>query len=144
MHLCNKDVSGFMSVGKSQESRDSKNSYNNPGFWNAIDSLIQQSQVIIDRPKGTRHPRYQTILYPLDYGYLADTAAMDGHGIDIWRGTIVPAGVVAVICTVDLLKKDSEMKILLGCTPEEAAIVYRFHNNSDFMKGILIIRPGEA
>lgn len=116
----------------------------NPGFWEAVDSLVQHTQIIIDRPKGTKHPRFQTILYPLDYGYLSGTASMDGHGIDIWQGTLFPAAVNAVICTVDLLKKDSEVKILIGCTPEEMETVYRFHNNSEFMKGILIKRPAAA
>lgn len=115
--------------------------YNQSGFWNAIDSLVQQSKIVIDRPKGTTHPRFETILYPLDYGYLADTTSMDGHGIDVWQGTINPATATAIVCTVDLLKKDSEMKILLGCTPEEMETVYRFHNQSEFMNGILVIRP---
>jgi len=41
---------------------------------------------------------------------------------------------------VDLMKRDSEIKILIGCTEEEKAIVYRTHNETEFMKGILINR----
>lgn len=37
------------------------------------------------------------------------------------------------------MKKDSEIKILIGCT-EEKAIVYETHNETKYMKGILIRR----
>ena len=46
----------------------------------------------------------------------------------------------AIICTVDLMKRDSEIKLLIGCTEEEINTVYEFHNDSEFMKGILIRR----
>ena len=41
---------------------------------------------------------------------------------------------------IDLMKKDSEIKLLIGCTEEEMKTVYNFHNDSEFMKGILIRR----
>lgn len=44
------------------------------------------------------------------------------------------------MCTVDLMKKDSEIKILIGCTKEEKEIIYEPHNESKYMKGILIER----
>ena len=40
----------------------------------------------------------------------------------------------------DLMKKDAEIKLLIGCTEEEKAIVYETHNETEFMKGILIRR----
>jgi len=42
---------------------------------------------------------------------------------------------------VDLGKRDSEIKILLGCTEQELEIVNEVHNETQFMKGILIERP---
>ena len=42
--------------------------------------------------------------------------------------------------TVDWMKRDSEIKILIGCTEEEKEIVYKTHNETEFMKGILIRR----
>ena len=44
------------------------------------------------------------------------------------------------MCIVDLIKKDSEIKILIGCTEEEKATVYKAHNETPFMKGVLIRR----
>ena len=92
-------------------------------FWEGIDRLVEQSEIIIDRPKGSAHPRYPDYIYPLDYGYLKDTSSMDGGGIDVWVGS-GERKLDAIVCTVDLLKKDSEIKILIGCTEEEKTIVY--------------------
>ena len=113
---------------------------NNPAFWQALDRLISASDIVIDRPKGSAHPRFPSRIYPLDYGYLAGTASMDGDGIDLWRGTAPAQRLDAVVCTVDLMKRDSEIKLLIGCTEDEKAAVMRWHNDSDMMKAILIER----
>jgi len=42
-------------------------------FWDAIDSLVHKSQIVIDRPKGSHHPKFSEIIYPVDYGYLKNT-----------------------------------------------------------------------
>ena len=112
---------------------------NNPEFWETVDKLVQSSEITIDRPKGTAHPRYPSFIYPLDYGYLKNTSSPDGSGIDVWVGSS-GKGVDAIICTVDLMKKDSEIKILIGCTEEEKRTVFQTHNETEFMKGILIRR----
>jgi len=108
-------------------------------FWQALDLLVAEHELVIDRPKGSVHPRYPDCIYSLDYGYLRGTASSDGGGFDVWRGT-ADTGVVAIRVTVDLVKRDSEIKILLGCTEDEIEIVNQAHNNSEFMKGILIRR----
>ena len=112
----------------------------NPAFWAAIDRLVETSSVVIDRLKGSAHPRFPDFVYPVDYGYLAETTSMDGGGIDVWRGTDESIGVDAIMCTVDLMKRDSEIKILLNCNEAEKALVYKKHNESEYMKGILIRR----
>ena len=112
---------------------------NNHDFWRALDELVAGSDIVIDRPKGSPHPRYPDFIYRLDYGYLNGTTSMDGAGIDVWVGS-GEKKVDAVMCIVDLMKKDSEIKILIGCTEEEKAIVYETHNETPFMKGILIRR----
>ena len=112
----------------------------NNEFWQAIDSLASSGGIVIDRPKGSSHPKYPDCIYPVDYGYLENTTSMDGGGIDVWRGSLTSNTVDSIICTVDLMKKDSEIKLLMGCTEEETKIIYEFHNNSEFMKGILIKR----
>ncbi|MCL2672424.1 MAG: inorganic pyrophosphatase [Clostridiales bacterium] len=108
-------------------------------FWAALNKLVSDSKLVIDRPKGSRHPRYPNLVYPVDYGYLENTASMDGGGIDVWQGTGGDS-VGAVICTVDLLKRDSEIKILIGCSETETRLILDAHNDSEYMKGILVTR----
>ena len=109
-------------------------------FWKAVDVLVSSGEIVIDRPKGSVHPRFPNIKYEVDYGYIENTSSMDGGGIDVWLGSLADKQVTAIICTVDLMKKDSEIKLLIGCTEEEIDTVYEFHNDSEFMKGILIRR----
>ena len=111
----------------------------NNDFWKVLDELVSNSEIIIDRPKGTTHPKFPNFVYQVDYGYLKDTSSMDGAGIDVWVGS-AEKKIDAIMCIVDLMKKDSEIKILIGCTEEEKDIVYKTHNETKFMKGILIRR----
>ncbi|TWH56466.1 inorganic pyrophosphatase [Desulfitobacterium sp. LBE] len=112
----------------------------NDNFWVAIDKMVSESKIVIDRPKGTVHPRFSNFIYKVDYGYLDNTASMDGGGIDVWVGTDKRKQTDAIMCIVDLMKRDSEIKILIGCTEDEKEIVYQTHNETEYMKGILIRR----
>lgn len=112
----------------------------NEGFWAALNRLAAETEIVIDRPKGSRHPRYEDFIYIADYGYLKNTMSSDGSGIDVWRGTDPGMRLDAVICTVDLVKRDSEIKLLIGCTEREKNGIFSFHNSGEFMKGIMIRR----
>ena len=112
-------------------------------FWSRLDELVAAHRIAIDRPKGALHPRYPEIVYPLDYGYLENTASGDAKEIDVWRGSMAPGLLVGVICTVDVLKRDTEIKLLLGCTASEIDIVKEFHNNSGSMSGLVVMRSDE-
>ena len=111
----------------------------NEDFWKALDELVSNSEIVIDRPRGSAHPRFPNFIYKVDYGYLKDTASMDGLGIDVWVGS-GDKKIDAIMCIVDLMKRDSEIKILVGCTEEEKLEVYKTHNETQYMKGILIRR----
>lgn len=112
----------------------------NDDFWAAIDKIVEESKIIIDRPKGTVHPRFPDFRYQVDYGYLSNTSSMDGGGIDVWVGTDEKKQMDAILCSIDLMKRDAEIKILIGCTENEKQTVYRTHNEKECMKGILIRR----
>lgn len=112
-------------------------------FWNALDTLVASSEIIVDRPRGTTHPRYPDKVYPLDYGYLQGTSSNDGGGMDVWIGTQDEKRVCAIIVNVDLHKRDSEIKILLGCTPEERQVILGIHNQGK-QSGMLIERQIEG
>jgi 2-polyprenyl-3-methyl-5-hydroxy-6-metoxy-1,4-benzoquinol methylase len=109
-------------------------------FWRHLDALVQSAQLVIDRPKGSAHPRYEAAQYPIDYGYLDGTTGGDGREIDVWRGSLAEGRLDGVVCTVDLLKRDLEVKVLLGCRAEEKAAVLAFHNESEHTGAVLLHR----
>lgn len=111
-------------------------------FWRALDSLASTCPVVVDRAKGTPHPRYPDFIYPLDYGYLQGTVSGDGAGIDVWVGSLPERKVVGVVCCVDALKGDMEMKLLLGCTADEMQLVLCIHNDGG-QSAVLLARPAE-
>ena len=89
--------------------------------------LVLENHIIIDRPKDSAHPRYPEIIYPLDYGYLENTTASDGGGIDVWLGTQDTKMLTGILCTFDTLKRDMEIKLLISCTNEDLQIIQKFH-----------------
>ncbi|MHA4854423.1 inorganic pyrophosphatase [Rhodococcus sp. MSC1_016] len=99
-------------------------------FFDALDSLVSSAETRINRPKGTAHPRYPSVIYPLDYGYLIGTTAVDGEGVDLFRGTDSTTGITAVALTVDVMKRDVEVKTLVNCTPTEIDRVAEFLTGS--------------
>jgi len=108
-------------------------------FWRYLDELVAGLRIVIDRPKGSSHPRYPDTVYPLAYGYLEGTLTPDGGGIDVWIGSKPDRSIEALICTIDLVKKDLEAKLLLGCTPAESRQVLDFTNSAG-MRAVLIER----
>ena len=95
-------------------------------FWTDADRLVATSVVVVDRPKGSRHPIAIDHVYPLDYGYLEGTISGDGEGVDVWLGASGNRQVTGTVCTIDLSKRDLELKLLLGCSQQEVSEIGRF------------------
>jgi inorganic pyrophosphatase len=108
-------------------------------FWSRLDELIASSEIVIDRPKGTAHPKYPDLIFPLDYGYLKGTSGGDGNEIDIWRGSAGHLKLIAIACTVDVKKRDTEIKLIIGCTDKEIGIIEK-HYSGKYMSCIIIRR----
>jgi inorganic pyrophosphatase len=109
-------------------------------FWTLLDQFIATHEIVIDRPKGSRHPRFPDMIYPFDYGYLKGTSSRDGNEIDVCRGSRGDNRLAAVVCTVDSTKKDTEIKLIVGCTDEEIGVIERFFNRQEFGAGMVIKR----
>lgn len=110
-------------------------------FWRALDALIANSELRIDRPRGSPHPRFPDTIYPLDYGELVGTRSGDGDPLDVWIGSLPKRRVSAVVVTLDLGKRDSEIQVLVGCTPDEARMILAFHR-SGVQSTLLVERAG--
>lgn len=113
-----------------------------PEFFTKLDALFTTSNIVIDRPRGSTHPRFSHIIYPLDYGYLDGTSGGDGDGIDVWLGSLDDdKRIVAAIATVDTQKRDAEVKILVNCTVHEIQVVVDFIEKNGM--GCYLIRREE-
>jgi inorganic pyrophosphatase len=110
-------------------------------FWESLSAWVTSGCVEIDRPRGSPHPRYPAVAYPLDYGYLRGTYGGDSEGIDLWIGSLAGREVTGIICTVDVEKRDAEIKVLLGCTEAEMTTLLDFHNRGS-QSAMLIRYPG--
>ena len=113
---------------------------NNVLFWQKLDTLVLSSTLIVERKKGSVHPKYPNLVYPCDYGYLKDTHSSDMGEIDVFVGTRQTAQTDTIIVAVDVLKKDAEVKVLLGCTQSEELAILHFLNQTDFQKTIILRR----
>lgn len=107
-------------------------------FWKTMQELAATTPITIDRPKGTAHPRWADLIYPLDYGYLENTSAGDGDGIDVWFGSSSNKTLTGILCTFDRLKRDAEIKLLIGCTLEDVETIRSFN---DQMQTLFIPNP---
>ncbi len=119
------------------------------GFWVYLDRLVAERKVVLDRPKGSTDPGDPGIVYPAAYGHLEGTSSMDGAGIDVWVGSAAaaalgasgpPPTVVGIVCTVDLRKRDSEVKILLGCSRPEVEAIMDLLNGTRSLRAWLVPR----
>lgn len=108
-------------------------------FWSILDRLAA-GEIVVDRPRGSAHPRAADMVYPLDYGFVAGTTAGDGDGIDVWLGSLAGRSVTGIACTADTHQRDAEIKLLLGCTADEMAVVQRFLN-AHGLGCIVVSRP---
>ncbi len=101
----------------------------NEQFWKEMELLIQTSAISIDRPKHSAHPQYPEMIYPLDYGYLENTTASDGDGIDVWLGSMNTKTLTGILCTFDKLERDAEIKFLFGCSPNDIDKILNFYDD---------------
>jgi inorganic pyrophosphatase len=109
----------------------------NSDFWEFLDRIILTNQVMIDRSKGTAHPRYPQMVYPFDYGYLKGTVSNDGFETDVWIGSNPNKRLAGVLLTVDLMKQDIEVKLLLGCTNSDVERILEFTNGQSMQAKVV-------
>ncbi len=99
-------------------------------FWKKTTEWVQRHSIRIDRPKGSPHPDWPGWNYPLDYGYLEHTQAVEGAGIDVWLGSQAARRLTGFLCTLEVIKNELEVKLLLGCTSKEVELIRAFHNRT--------------
>lgn len=117
---------------------------NNALFWQKLDTIYLSSKLEVDRPKNSTHYKYSNLIYPVDYGYLKDTTGSDMSPIDVFRGSLPSTQVQAALVSADILKKDCEVKLIVGCSEEEVYDILVFLNQTEFQKALLVRRGSEV
>jgi len=115
----------------------------NTTFWEALDRLVACHSTGIDRRRGTVQTSDPILLYSMDYEYLEGTVSSDCEGTDVWIGSFGSRLVTAVLCTVDTNKEDAEIKLLVGCAPDEAKRALEVHNRG-LQSATLVERPPQV
>lgn len=100
----------------------------NQQFWHHADTLVKSSQIVVDKPKGSLFSEVPAVEYPLDFGFLDDTKS--GKGVEVWVGSTRERKVVGAVITKDQIR-DQAVKLLIGCTPEDAEVALAFHKRQD-------------
>jgi inorganic pyrophosphatase len=106
--------------------------------WVAWEGLLRGRGVVLDRPRGSPHPRYREMIYPLDYGYIPGTVGGDGDEVDVFVGS-ANTGLTAALITHDLGKGDHELKLLWNMTATEIGVAHAFLQQ-DAMRAVLRCR----
>ncbi|MDR0728101.1 MAG: inorganic diphosphatase [Puniceicoccales bacterium] len=135
-------------------------SQNPEEFFQVLEVLIERNGLSIDRPKGSSHPRFPQLIYPMDYGFINGTQSQDGEGIDVFLGDLQSHRgdpqdhrigmqdhrknlqghhVVGVLCSIDREKRDSEVKVLVDCTEENIRTALKMLNHGP-MRAVLLRR----
>lgn len=111
---------------------------NNAYFWQKVDTLLLSSSINVKCKKGTSHIKYPTMNYPLDFGYIGEDKNSDGS-ISFYLGSKSDE-CDTMIVAVDILSKEIDVKLLIGCSEQEEDEVIRFLNHTDFQKTIIVRR----
>lgn len=83
--------------------------------------LNQIVEVVVERPLGSEHPKWEGYIYPINYGYIPNTLAPDGKELDGF-----------------ILKVDQPLEKFTG---RVVAIIHRLNDDDD---KLIVIPDGET
>jgi inorganic pyrophosphatase len=70
--------------------------------------------------------------------------SQDELGIAIYKGKSSAYLVEAILVAADILKKDIEVKLMVGCSQDEVDQILRFVNQTEYQKTIIVRRGNEV
>ncbi|MCP4120879.1 MAG: inorganic pyrophosphatase [Bacteroidetes bacterium] len=78
--------------------------------------LNKTYDIVIDRPLGSRHPKFKETIYPINYGFIPNTQAEDQEPVDVY---VIDALEPLEKCNVRIIgiitRNDDNEKKLIGC-----------------------------
>ncbi|MBQ0064741.1 MAG: Inorganic pyrophosphatase [Firmicutes bacterium] len=112
---------------------------NNALFWQKLDTILLSSTVVIDSYKGSHHPVFTALTYPVDFAHLEDAFDNNEKRIRIYKGS-ESNKVVGIVISADVLEKDCFVTVLVGCSEQERHDVLQFMNQMECQKCIYVTR----
>ncbi len=105
--------------------------------------LGREVEVLIDRPLGSKHPRYPDIVYGVNYGYVSGTSAPDGEELDAYvLGVEEPLGRILGVCIalIHRLDDDDDKLVVVpaGVTLTDAAIIAAVAFQERFFESVVV------
>lgn len=116
---------------------------NNAYFWQKVDTLFLSGNLKQVKKKGEVHDTFKNLVFPTDYGRLEDLVSHTSNGIPVYMGSGNRNRITALIVAADILTKELDVKILVGCDEKETEDVLRYLNQTDFQKTVLISRGSD-
>lgn len=113
---------------------------NNAYFWQKLDALYLSGDFKVAYKKGSKHPRYASMIFPCDYGHI-ETLSSDSNqtSLKVMRGEAANKVSAIVVCA-NLLEKDMNVIALVGLDDEEQEKVLAFLNQNDWQKTVIFRR----
>lgn len=113
---------------------------NNALFWQKLDTILLSSSIVIDFPKGTHHPVFTALTYPVDFAHLEDAFEnTNSRRLSVYRGS-GEHKVVGIVISADVLEKECFVTVLVGCDEKERHDVLEFMNQMECQKCIYVTR----
>lgn len=71
---------------------------------------------LIDRPIGSHHPKYEDLVYPINYGYIPGTLSPDGEELDCYiLGVYEPKNEYTGVCIAVIHRlNDDDDKLIIA------------------------------
>lgn len=108
---------------------------------NYRDFLGKKVHVVIDRPMGLKHPKWDFI-YPLNYGYILNTVSGDGEELDAYIiGVFEPIKEYYGKCIAAIHRLDDDNKLIIApegkrYTKEQIEVLVEFQER--FFEHIIV------
>lgn len=116
----------------------SKEFENNAYFWQKIDAAFISGDYKKLYSKGSKHPLYPSLIFPVDYGHIT-TNDDEKSSMKAFKGEANQTVQSVVVCA-NLLEKDLSAILLIGLDEKQEEEVLRFLNSTDFQKAVIIRR----
>lgn len=111
---------------------------NNAYFWQKIDAAFISGDYKKLYTKGTKHPLYPSLVFPVDYGHIT-TNDDEKSSMKAFKGNGEQTVQSVVVCA-NLLEKDLSAILLIGLEDHQEEEVLKFLNSTDFQKAVIIRR----